>query len=80
VIASDGVWDVFSDAEACLVVREAIRTAKVTAASADGGESADLLERSPALALCQAAYLRGSTDNITAVVVELGSGLPVSKL
>jgi protein phosphatase 2C len=74
LVASDGVWDVFSDEEACALVRQAIVQAKLLAATADGGASAELLERCPALALCQAAYLKGSTDNITAVVVELDGG------
>jgi len=56
ITACDGVWDVLSDQEACDVVRGVLDKKQNTAS--------DVLARE----LVEAAYNRGSTDNISAIV------------
>ena len=69
IVASDGVWDVLSNEQACGVARDAIR-ARRAAARGEGGEGALQKVRSPAELLVLVALQRGSGDNCTAVVVE----------
>jgi len=77
IAASDGVWDDLSDEEACMIVAS-VRAMNQEAAATNQEK---MVQSCPALALCQEAYRRGSTDNITAVVVEFtppaGSGVAV---
>ena len=58
VLACDGVWAVVSDAQACAVVREALQQ--------HGGNCAVA-----AAALRDWAYINGSSDNISVIVVSL---------
>ena len=60
VVASDGVWDVVSSADAVRVVRSALRRG----AGAPGA----------AAALAEAAAKRRTQDNVAVVVVDLGHG------
>lgn len=57
IIACDGVWDVFSDDEAVALIKE--------------GVGSKFPEKDAAKALTDAALARGSTDNITAVIIFL---------
>ena len=61
IIACDGVWDVLTDDDAVALVR---------AVAPDGGDAAEA-ERTAAERLVGEALRRGSTDNITAMVVFL---------
>lgn len=58
VLACDGVWDVVSDSQACTVVRESLQQ--------HGGNTAVA-----AAALRDWAYINGSNDNISVIVVSL---------
>ena len=58
VLACDGVWDVVSDDQACTVVRESLQQ--------HGGNSTVA-----AAALRDWAYINGSNDNISVIVVSL---------
>mmetsp|Transcript_4048 Transcript_4048/g.8605 ORF Transcript_4048/g.8605 Transcript_4048/m.8605 type:complete len:549 (-) Transcript_4048:82-1728(-) len=58
VLASDGVWDVLSDAEVCAITIHPDHKS----------------EESRAATICRAALEKGSGDNITAVVVRFGWG------
>ena len=60
VVASDGVWDVFSDQRACEIVARAL---------ADSGGAADVAAKQ----LVQAALRAESEDNISAAVLLLPS-------
>lgn len=53
-----------SDAEACMIVVSVRAKNQQAAAAATGHEK--MVLACPALALCQEAYRRGSTDNIMA--------------
>eukprot|EP00252_Welwitschia_mirabilis_P002988 TRINITY_DN12_c0_g1_i1.p1 TRINITY_DN12_c0_g1~~TRINITY_DN12_c0_g1_i1.p1 ORF type:complete len:595 (+),score=109.02 TRINITY_DN12_c0_g1_i1:1003-2787(+) len=66
ILASDGLWDVFSNKEACDVVRRVFhhRSAKKLRASRSAQVAADYLSN---LAVQQ----RNTSDNITVVVVDL---------
>lgn len=68
VLASDGLWDVVSNDEACRVARSCLtgRAAAVFPESVSGRSAADA-----AALLAELAITRGSKDNISVVVVEL---------
>lgn len=70
VVATDGVWDVLSNAEAADCVREALAVTSVTYT----GPPPDT--GSLAHALCRRALQKGSGDNITALVVLLDGSSP----
>eukprot|EP01047_Picozoa_sp_COSAG01_P019296 COSAG01_NODE_1068_length_11878_cov_45.012395_7_plen_611_part_00 len=67
VVACDGVWDVMSPEVCCASLRELLALRGGTALS-DAGATALSSD------LCGAAFGRGSTDNISAVVGLLGGG------
>ncbi|KAG5191135.1 phosphatase 2C-like domain-containing protein [Tribonema minus] len=64
ILACDGIWDVLSDEEACAIV------ARAAAEAGEGGGEGDA-RNAPAQALVAEALRRGSTDNITVMVVFL---------
>ena len=66
ILASDGLWDVLSDKDACEVVSEKLEKANFTAFMND--ELAKMAATVAAEALVHAALDAGSMDNITAVV------------
>uniref|UniRef100_A0A452ZYZ0 protein-serine/threonine phosphatase n=1 Tax=Aegilops tauschii subsp. strangulata TaxID=200361 RepID=A0A452ZYZ0_AEGTS len=68
VLASDGLWDVVSNQEACRVARSCLtgRAAAAFPESVSGRSAADA-----AALLAELAITRGSKDNISVVVVEL---------
>ncbi|CAD7694921.1 unnamed protein product [Ostreobium quekettii] len=65
VLATDGLWDAFSDSEACDVTRKTLE-----AGEAAGKEAAEAAEDA-AQALVDAALERGSRDNTTVTIVDL---------
>ncbi|CAH8391815.1 unnamed protein product [Eruca vesicaria subsp. sativa] len=80
VLASDGVWDVMTDEEACEMARKRIllwHKKNMVAGDASllteerRGEREDPAARSAAEYLSKLALQRGSKDNITVVVVDL---------
>ena len=62
IVACDGVWDVFSDQQACDFVKAAL-------AKGARGDAAELLVKE--------AYAKGSTDNISACVLEFKPPAPL---
>lgn len=75
ILASDGLWDVVSNQEACDLARKKImvdRKMTGTLASSENLESGhDRATQSAAMSLSKLALRKGSTDNITAIVVDL---------
>ncbi|KAG2319279.1 hypothetical protein Bca52824_012492 [Brassica carinata] len=80
ILASDGVWDVMTDEEACEMARKRIllwHKKNLVAGDASlltdegRGEGEDLAAKSAAEYLSKLALQRGSKDNITVVVVDL---------
>ncbi|XP_073007346.1 probable protein phosphatase 2C 8 [Typha latifolia] len=69
ILASDGLWDVLSNEVACKIARNCLsgRTAKFFPDAVNGCTAADA-----ASLLAELALSRGSRDNISVVVVELG--------
>lgn len=57
ILASDGLWDVFSNDEAVVFIHERLR----------GGKTLEQVSRE----IVEEAYRRGSSDNITALLVLL---------
>jgi len=68
ILASDGLWDVMSNEEACKVARNCLcgHAAAKYPDTVHGSSGSDA-----AAMLVEFAMLRGSTDNISIVVVEL---------
>lgn len=64
IIACDGIWDVLSDQQACDIVIEASKHSPATAAAV----------------LRDFAYMYGSMDNISAVVVHFAKGCDFPKM
>lgn len=64
ICATDGLWDVISDEEACVMTRKCLIRAEAKGAK-------KLSSRVAANVLLKAALDRGSTDNITIAVVDL---------
>ncbi|CAL4894613.1 unnamed protein product [Urochloa decumbens] len=76
ILASDGLWDVVSNEEACKVARRQIqlwhKNNGATASLCDeGDESADPAAQSAADYLMRLALKKGTEDNITVIVVDL---------
>ncbi|XP_078149118.1 putative protein phosphatase 2C 6 [Carex rostrata] len=75
ILASDGLWDVVSNEEACDLARKKImvwRKKNGTMASSENLESyRDRATQSAAESLLKLALLKGSKDNITVMVVDL---------
>ncbi|KAJ0250989.1 Protein phosphatase 2C 56 [Hirschfeldia incana] len=80
ILASDGVWDVMTDEEACEMARKRIllwHKKNMVAGDASlladerRGQGEDLAAKSAAEYLSKLALQRGSKDNITVVVVDL---------
>lgn len=69
ILASDGVWDVLSSQDAVDVVHDEMSLS---------GSSNDYCIQA-AIKLADTAYLSGSMDNITALVVDLNCHLPTDK-
>lgn len=67
IIACDGVWDVISDAQACLCVLKVFSDQVANNAAVDPREAASKL--------CQMAMDNATTDNVTVMVVHLDSGV-----
>ena len=65
LLASDGLWDVLSNAEAVALARRCLRRAR------QRGASRASAARIAATVLTRAAVDRGSRDNVTVVVVDL---------
>jgi protein phosphatase 1L len=61
LLATDGLWDVYSNAEVAAIVRATSRGGRVDAARA-------------AAALVSGAIARGSSDNVTCLIVDLALG------
>lgn len=80
LLASDGLWDVMSNQEACSLARRCLRRAH------HRGASRNSAARIAATVLTRAALDRGSRDNVTIVIVDLSrqqsdkpSGNPISE-
>nr|CAB3460864.1 unnamed protein product [Digitaria exilis] len=76
ILASDGLWDVVSNEEACKVARRQIqlwhKNNGATASLCDeGDESTDPAAQSAADYLMRLALKKGTEDNITVIVVDL---------
>ena len=77
IVACDGVWDVYDARGASMEVRKAVHHAEVKAAkkaAKDGGKQEESGSNAMDLAagvLCDKSLGRGSTDNISVVVVDL---------
>lgn len=67
LLASDGLWDVLSNQEACTLAKRCLRRAR------QRGASRQSAARIAATVLTRAAVDRGSRDNVTVVVVDLSS-------
>ncbi|WVZ99429.1 hypothetical protein U9M48_044727 [Paspalum notatum var. saurae] len=78
ILASDGLWDVVSNEEACKVARRQIqlwhKNNDVTASLCDeGDESTDPAAQAAADYLMRLALKKGTEDNVTVIVVDLKS-------
>uniref|UniRef100_A0A1D1YM09 protein-serine/threonine phosphatase n=1 Tax=Anthurium amnicola TaxID=1678845 RepID=A0A1D1YM09_9ARAE len=74
ILASDGLWDVMSNEEACDAARRRIlywHKRNGVASSAGRGEGADPAAHDAADYLSRLALQRGSKDNITVIVIDL---------
>lgn len=74
LLASDGLWDVLSNQEACSLAQRCLRRAQ------QRGASRQTAARVAASVLTRAAIDQGSSDNVTVVVVDLSrekEGAPV---
>ena len=65
ILACDGVWDVFSDQDACDLILKTLEIAKTQ------GQGIKEAESQCAQILVQASIDKGSADNITAIVIFL---------
>ncbi|KAI5329157.1 hypothetical protein L3X38_028554 [Prunus dulcis] len=71
VIASDGLWDVVTNECACQVVRRCL-DAQTKRQLSEGMSGSSSAPANAAALLAQLALARGSKDNITIIVAELG--------
>ena len=78
ILASDGLWDVLTNQEACSLALKCLQRAK------EKGATSQEATRLTATVLTRAAMERGSRDNITVVIVDLrahpGVVRPVSSM
>uniref|UniRef100_A0A803LWI1 PPM-type phosphatase domain-containing protein n=1 Tax=Chenopodium quinoa TaxID=63459 RepID=A0A803LWI1_CHEQI len=72
VIASDGLWDVVSNETVCDLVRKCCSGEVVSRRMVEG--SIGNCAAASAAMLVELALARGSQDNISVIVVELGKG------
>nr|AUH15209.1 protein phosphatase 2C-2 [Gerbera jamesonii] len=83
ILASDGLWDVVSNELACKVARMCLSSQKPPSpllspgneVNLDAGESSDEACRDASMLLTKLALARGSTDNVSVVVVDLRKNL-----
>lgn len=68
LLASDGLWDVLNNQEACTLAKRCLRRAR------QRGASRQSAARIAATVLTRAAVDRGSRDNVTVLVVDLSVG------
>ncbi|KAM5547314.1 protein phosphatase 2C 77 [Rosa sericea] len=72
ILASDGLWDVITNEEACDIARRRILVwHKKYGDTVERGEGADPAAEAAAVYLSRLAIQKGSKDNITVVVVDL---------
>ncbi|KAL3825321.1 hypothetical protein ACJIZ3_021350 [Penstemon smallii] len=74
ILASDGLWDVMTNEEACDLARKRIllwHKKNGAAILSKGGEDIDPAAQDAANYLSQIAFQRGSRDNISVIVVDL---------
>ncbi|XP_028777329.1 protein phosphatase 2C 50 [Neltuma alba] len=74
ILASDGLWDVMSNEEACDLARRRIlmwHKKNGVAVASERGEGADPAAQAAAEYLSNRALQKGSKDNITVIVVDL---------
>lgn len=74
ILASDGLWDVITNEEACEVARKQIllwHKKHGDKLSAERGEEVDPAAQAAAEYLSRLALRKGSKDNITVIVVDL---------
>jgi len=76
ILASDGLWDIVTNEEACKVARRQIqmwhKNNSVTSSLCDGSdESTDPAAQAAADYLMRLALKKGTEDNITVIVVDL---------
>eukprot|EP00252_Welwitschia_mirabilis_P007588 TRINITY_DN1911_c0_g2_i1.p1 TRINITY_DN1911_c0_g2~~TRINITY_DN1911_c0_g2_i1.p1 ORF type:complete len:131 (-),score=19.97 TRINITY_DN1911_c0_g2_i1:418-810(-) len=75
ILASDGLWDVISNEEACEIARKRIARWHNSDQPSPSGKlpdnSMDPASQGAATHLCKLALQRGSSDNITVLVVDL---------
>ncbi|XP_057833368.1 protein phosphatase 2C 53 [Cryptomeria japonica] len=74
ILASDGLWDVISNEDACNLARRCLARWYTTNANIASKPTNDLMDpaaRAAANHLCKLAIQRGSSDNITVLVVDL---------
>ncbi|XP_031502709.1 protein phosphatase 2C 53-like [Nymphaea colorata] len=72
ILASDGLWDVITNDEACEIARRCLRQCRRRNASARMGEGQEVpAARVAAQYLTTLALHRGSRDNISVIVVDL---------
>ncbi|KAK9807905.1 hypothetical protein WJX72_012508 [[Myrmecia] bisecta] len=67
LLASDGLWDVLTNQEACSLAKRCLRRAR------QRGATRQSAARIAATVLTRAAVDRGSRDNVTVVVIDLSS-------
>ena len=73
LLASDGLWDVLTNQEACSLAKRCLRRAR------QRGATRQSAARIAATVLTRAAVDRGSRDNVTVVVVDLMSGMVLTR-
>ena len=79
IMATDGLWDIISVSEACKVVRQVFEAPlRPHQSSSSSNESSKVLEcahetkeKLAAFQLARIALKKGSTDNISCVVIDL---------
>ena len=74
LLASDGLWDVLTNQEACSLAKRCLRRAR------QRGATRQSAARIAATVLTRAAVDHGSRDNVTVVVVDLMSGTDNSSI
>ena len=79
IMATDGLWDVLTNEEVCEIARKCVLAKRTTSPfSADVNSpllGQDLQSAAAAALLTKIALARGSTDNISVLVIKLSSNL-----